>query len=225
MKFPRMAHLFLEIKLWEWKCHKHIPVLVVVNLPPIVLQMVVLLSSVLMNGNMAEVYASRMMLLLAPVSASALSRCSSLLTMRLASHYQLSVVLLVLNGLEEVNKYSWFSPSSLLVVKLVSVERIDSALLDNLLTACSLFRLQFPFKFINFFEKKQEGQRLLSGSSFGFKASLALFLLFKFGNCSTISRVVVVFVTITTPHVGPLMILRRLAYTTDNRNCFLIIYC
>jgi hypothetical protein len=41
------------------------PVLFVVNLPPIVLQVVVLLSSVLMNG--AELYASRMMLLLAPV--------------------------------------------------------------------------------------------------------------------------------------------------------------
>jgi hypothetical protein len=27
-----------------------------------------------------------------------------------------------------------------------------------------------------------------------------------------------------TPHVGPLMILRRLAYTTGNRNSFLIIY-
>jgi multisubunit Na+/H+ antiporter MnhG subunit len=55
------------------------------NLPPIVLQVVVLLSSVLMNGNVAEVYASRMMLpllLLAPVSAIALSRCSLLLTMR-----------------------------------------------------------------------------------------------------------------------------------------------
>jgi hypothetical protein len=45
---------------------------------------VVLLSSVLMNR--AEVYASRMMLLLASVSAIALSRCSSLLTMRLATH-------------------------------------------------------------------------------------------------------------------------------------------
>jgi multisubunit Na+/H+ antiporter MnhG subunit len=56
--------------------------------------MVVLLSSVLMNE--AEIYASRMMmmmlllLLLAPVSASALSRCSSLLTMRLAAYYHLS---------------------------------------------------------------------------------------------------------------------------------------
>jgi multisubunit Na+/H+ antiporter MnhG subunit len=64
------------------------PVLIVVNLPPIVLQVVVLLSSVLMNG--ADIYASRMMLLLAPVSASALGRCASLLTMRLDTHYQFS---------------------------------------------------------------------------------------------------------------------------------------
>jgi hypothetical protein len=71
-----------------------IPVLVVINLPTIVLQLVVLLSSVLMNGNGAEVYASRMMLLMVPVSASDLSRCSSLLTIRLTTHYQLSVWLL-----------------------------------------------------------------------------------------------------------------------------------
>jgi hypothetical protein len=77
-----------------------------------------------------------------------------------------------------------------------------------------------PFEYINFFEKEKEGQRLLSGFSFGFKASLIL--LFKFGNCSAISRVVVVLVTIVSPHIGPLMILRRLAYTTGNR--FLIIY-
>jgi hypothetical protein len=38
----------------------------------------------LMNG--AEIFASRMLLLLVPVSARALSRCSSLLTMKLASH-------------------------------------------------------------------------------------------------------------------------------------------
>jgi hypothetical protein len=50
------------------------------------------------------------------------------------------------------------------------------------------------------------------------------FLLFKFGDCSAISCVVVVLVTIVKPHVGPLMILRRLAYTTGNRNSFLIIY-
>jgi hypothetical protein len=118
-------------------------------------------------------------------------------------------------GLELVNKY--FSPSSLLVVKLISVERMNSAFFVPLLTACSLFSLQLPFKYIHFFEK--EGQRLLSKSSFGFKAS---FLLFKFGNCSAISRVVVVLVTIVTPHVGILMILRRIAYTTGNR--FLTIY-
>jgi anti-anti-sigma regulatory factor len=41
--------------------------------------------------------------------------------------------MLQLKGLEEVNKYS--SPSSLLVVKLISVERMDSAFLGALLTA------------------------------------------------------------------------------------------
>jgi hypothetical protein len=98
---------------------------------------------------------------------------------------------------------------------------MDLVFLDALLTACSLFRLQLhlTFKCINFFEIK--GQRLLSGASFGFKASLDAFLLFKFGNCFAITRVVVVLVTIVTPHVGPLMILRRLACTTGNR--FLII--
>jgi hypothetical protein len=70
-----------------------------------------------MNGNVAEVFASRVMLLLAPVSASALSRCSSFLKKKLATHYQLSdcflcemifgsIVLLEIKGLEEVNKYS-----------------------------------------------------------------------------------------------------------------------
>jgi hypothetical protein len=72
-----------------------------------------------------------------------------------------------------------------------------------------------PFESINFFKKV--GQRLLSGSSFGFKARLVVFLLFKFGDCSAISRVVVVLVTIVTPHVGPFMILRRLAYIIGNR--------
>jgi hypothetical protein len=128
--------------------------------------------------------------------------------------------LLDLNGLEEVNKYSSQVSSSLLVVKLISIERRKDGFSLPLLTICSLLRLQLPFKFINFFKK--EGQRLLSRSSFGLKASLLLFLLFKFGNCSAISRVVVVLVTILTPHVGPLVILRRLAYTTGNR--FLIIY-
>jgi hypothetical protein len=144
---------------------------------------VVLLSSILMNGNTAEVYASRMMLLLAPVSVSAVSRCSSMLTMRLTTNSVVglddfaSLVLLDLNGLEEVNKYSYFTPSSLLVVKLISVERMHQgfSIPCSLLTACSLFRLQLPFKCINFFKKTEGGQRLLSRSSFGFKASLILF--------------------------------------------------
>jgi hypothetical protein len=180
---------------------------------------VALLSSVLMNG--AEVYASRMMMLLAPVSASALSRCSSLLTMRLVTHYQLSgwisgeiffasLVLVVLTGSEEVNKYS--SSSSLLLVILNLVDRSNSILIVTLLV--------LPFKCINFFENEKEGQRLLSRSSIGFKESH--FLLLKFGDFSAISRVLVVLVTIETPHVGPLRILRRFVYTIGNRNSFLL---
>jgi hypothetical protein len=45
--------------------------------------------------------------------------------------------LLELKGLEEVNKYS--SPSSLVVVKLISVERMDSAFLFLLLAVFSGF--------------------------------------------------------------------------------------
>jgi hypothetical protein len=45
--------------------------------------------------------------------------------------------LLELNGLEDVNKYS--SPSSLLVVKLISVESMDSAFLFLLLAVVSGF--------------------------------------------------------------------------------------
>jgi hypothetical protein len=41
---------------------------------------------------------------------------------------------------------------------------------------------------------------------------------------SDISRVVVVLVTIVTPHVEHLRIPRRLAYTTGNRNSFFIIF-
>jgi hypothetical protein len=111
------------------------------------------------------------------------------------------------------------------VVKLISLERREDGFSLLLLTACGLFRLQLPFKCINFFKKEKEVQRLLSRSSFGFKVSLAIFLLFKFGDCSTISRVVVVLVTIVTPNVGPLMMLRSLAYTTGNRFSLLIIYC
>jgi hypothetical protein len=61
--------------------------------------------------------------------------------------------LLELKGLEEVNKYS--SPSSLLVVNLTAVERIEGGFSLPLLIAYSLFRLQLPFKCINFFEKEE----------------------------------------------------------------------
>jgi hypothetical protein len=84
-----------------------------VNLSPTVIKLVELLLSVLMNG--AEVYASRMMLLLTPVSASALSRCPSWLTIRLVSHYQPSgwwlreMILLELKVLIEVKNYRVYS--------------------------------------------------------------------------------------------------------------------
>jgi hypothetical protein len=96
------------------------------------------------------------------------------------------------------------------VIKLILVERRDSAVLGALFAACSLFSFQMPFDCINFSSKK--GQRLLSGSILGFKA--ILFLPIKFGDFSAIRRVVVILVTIVTPHVGLLRILRRL----DNTN-------
>jgi hypothetical protein len=51
-----------------------------------------------------------------------------------------SLVLLELNGLEEVNNYSCSSPSSLLMIKLISVERMDSAFLFLLLVVFSGFK-------------------------------------------------------------------------------------
>jgi hypothetical protein len=90
---------------------------------------------------------------------------------------------------------------------------MDSAFLLLLQTGFSGFNCLLSA--LIFLEK--QGQRLPSGSSFGFKASLYLFLLFKFGKCYAISRVVVVLVTILTSHVECLRILRRLAYTTGNR--------
>jgi hypothetical protein len=128
------------------------------------------------------------------------------------------LVLLDLNGLEEVTKYSFFSPSSLLVVKLISVERRVEGFSLPLFTACRIFRLQLPFKCINL----QKGRPKTS-----FRVQLWLqskpFLLFKFGDCSAISLVVVVLVTIVSPNIGPLMI-HRLVYNTGKSYSFLIIF-
>jgi hypothetical protein len=62
---------------------------------------------------------------------------------------------------------------------------------------------------------KEKVKDLFSGSSFGFKASLLL--MFELVNASAIKCDVVVLVTIVTPYVGRLRILRRLAYTSGNR--------
>jgi hypothetical protein len=84
---------------------------------------------------------------------------------------------------------------------------------SSLLIACSLFRIQLPFECIHFFKK--EGQRLLFRSRFCFKATF--FLQFEFGNCSSISLVEDILVTIMIPHPGRLRILRRVAYIIGNR--------
>jgi hypothetical protein len=52
------------------------------------------------------------------------------------------MILLELKGLEEVNRYSSLLSSSLLVVKLISKDRMNSAFIGALLTTCSTFRLQ-----------------------------------------------------------------------------------
>jgi hypothetical protein len=62
---------FLKLNSGSENVTSFIPVLIVVNQPPVLLQAVVLLSSVLMNGT--KVYAPRIMLLLLllePVSAA-----------------------------------------------------------------------------------------------------------------------------------------------------------
>ena len=74
-----------------------------------------------------------MILLLAPVSARALNNCSSLLTLRLTTNSEVgcevfaSLLGLLLVKLEKKGRYS--SSSSLVVVKLISVERRDSVFL------------------------------------------------------------------------------------------------
>jgi hypothetical protein len=80
IKRPRKSNSFLEIELWEWKCHKPIPVLFVANLLPIVLQAISLMSSVLMN--VTDIYTARMMLLVGPISASTVIRYYSWLTIK-----------------------------------------------------------------------------------------------------------------------------------------------
>jgi hypothetical protein len=124
MKCPTQTCLFLEIELLEWKCHKHHPNFSYSKFTTHCTSggyIIVICFDEWIWG----IYVSRMMLLLAPVSASTLSRCSSWLTMILIILYQLtqclfigwdefsSLVLLELNDLQEVNKYSFLSPSSL----------------------------------------------------------------------------------------------------------------
>ena len=105
-----------------------------------------------------------------------------------------SLNLLDLNKLGEVTKYS--SSSSLLVVKLISIERRDLAFLFLVFAVFSGFKNCHLSTLIS---SKIKAKRLLSGNSFSFKASLLL--LFEFSNGSIIGYVVVVSVTIVSPLV------------------------
>jgi hypothetical protein len=49
---------------------------------------------------------------------------------------------------------------------------MDSTFLGAFVTACSLFRLQLPFKFINFFEKNKD---YFPGSDFALNQALFFF--------------------------------------------------
>jgi hypothetical protein len=134
--------------------------------------------------------------------------------------------LLELKGLEEVNKYSFFTPSSLLVVKLI----INFSRKEGFSDLSFIFLLLAIFSGFNCLlsalissKRKRKAHILRPGSRFGFKARL--FLLFELGNCSAISLVVVVLVIIVTPHVVCPRILRRLASTSGKRfsYCLLVV--
>jgi hypothetical protein len=81
---------------------------------------------------------------------------------------------------------------------------MDSAFLGALLTAFSLFRLQLPFKCINFFEKEKGRPKTSFQVQLWLQSKPCFFLLFKFGDCSAINRVVVVLVTIVHHILDPL---------------------
>jgi hypothetical protein len=90
---------------------------------------------------------------------------------------------------------------------------MDSAFLGALLTACSLFRHQLllPLSASISSKRKQQAKDFFPGlalaSKQGFFCCLNLAIALQ-------SVVLWLLVTILTPHVGPLMILRRLVYTT-----------
>jgi hypothetical protein len=52
---------------------------------------------------------------------------------------------------------------------------MDSAFLVPLLTACSLFRLQLPFKCINFFEKEDKAKDFFHGPALASNQALFFF--------------------------------------------------
>jgi hypothetical protein len=80
-----------------------------------------------------------------------------------------SLVLLDLNGLEEVKNYSLFSSSSLLVVNLISVERMDSAFIFLLLAVFSGFNCSFLLSALISSKKKRKAKDLFLGPALASK--------------------------------------------------------
>jgi hypothetical protein len=75
--------------------------------------------------------------------------------------------LLDLNGLEEVNKYS--SPSSLLEVKLISVERMDSAFLFLLIAIFPGFNYSCLLSALTSLKRARKAKDFFQGSALASK--------------------------------------------------------
>jgi hypothetical protein len=80
--------------------------------------------------------------------------------------------LLVLNGFEEVNKYS--SPSSLLLVKLISVVRMDSAFLFLMLAVFSGFNCLLSALISS--KRNRKAKDFFPGSALASKQALLVFI-------------------------------------------------
>jgi hypothetical protein len=83
--------------------------------------------------------------------------------------------LLELKGLEELNKYSFLSPSSLLVIKLISVERMDSAFLVLFLLVAVFSGFNFLLIALISSKRKQLARGFLQGPALDSKQALLFF--------------------------------------------------
>jgi hypothetical protein len=150
------------------------------------------------------------------IPESALSKCFSCLTLRLTINSEIGWItficlLLVLQVIVESTNYSTYS--SLLWVRLSYLERSDSAFLFLWLVSFAGFNCFWGHSFAQKVKRKT-----FSGNSFSFKMSFLLLLVLS--NWSMIGHIVVIFVTIVTPHFERSNF--RLAYSYAIGNWFLL---